>query len=82
MFRQNDPPPPRLDARVIQLRAAQTAKEAVRNPGVYVLFGSYTRSQANRIVARVKTGGYPAFKRGLWDATRRQDQVWVMYLGR
>ncbi|MGW1075934.1 hypothetical protein [Streptomyces sp. NPDC002537] len=65
----------------MQLRAAQTAKEAVKRPGVYVLFGTYSQHQADRIVTRVKTGGYPAFERGMWDATRRKDQVWVMYLG-
>ncbi|MFC5800155.1 hypothetical protein [Streptomyces formicae] len=50
-------------------------------PGTYVLFGRYPQSLANRVVARVKAGGYPAFADGMWDATRRQDEVWVMYLG-
>lgn len=65
----------------MQLRAAQTAQEARKRPGVFVHFGTYTRHQADRIVARVKSGGYPAFKRDAWDATRRQNEVWVMYLG-
>lgn len=76
-----EPPPPRVDARLMSLHADTAARQARKKPGVYVLFGTYSRSQADRIVSRVKSGGYPAFDRGTWDATRRQGQVWVMYLG-
>ncbi|UNM14829.1 hypothetical protein J4032_28195 [Streptomyces formicae] len=65
----------------MRLRAAESARKARAMPGTYVLFGRYPQSLANRVVARVKAGGYPAFADGMWDATRRQDEVWVMYLG-
>lgn len=73
-------PQPRIDAPVMALHAERAAHAARASTGTYVLFGTYNTALANRIVARVKSGGYPAFSQGLWDATRRRGEVWIMYV--
>ncbi|SHN34217.1 hypothetical protein [Streptomyces yunnanensis] len=77
---QPQPPAPRIDAPILHQRAQHTADQARRTPGTYVLFGRYPRALADRIANRIKTGGYPAFQHNTWDATRRRDEVWVMYI--